>query len=157
VLKVSNGQRRCKEETWPPSQVAWPAGLTSGPHTPILLPEHRLTPPINTTVLPTTASVKKVRFSPPQGASKFNLCIIEREARFWGPKDFLACWESSEYLKHRSSTGSHSGSTEFSELWFGRVRKLCSNSANFNREPTLESLWCIGILACRDTYDITLE
>jgi hypothetical protein len=34
VLKVSNAQRRCKEETWPPGQVAWPAGPTSGPHTP---------------------------------------------------------------------------------------------------------------------------
>jgi hypothetical protein len=36
VLKVSNAQRPCKEETWPPSQVAWPAGLTSGPHAPNL-------------------------------------------------------------------------------------------------------------------------
>jgi hypothetical protein len=42
-----------------------------------------------------TESVKKVRFSP-QGASKFNLCRVERDARFCGPEDFLACRESSE-------------------------------------------------------------
>jgi hypothetical protein len=65
VLKVSNAQRRYKEEIWQPSQVPWPASLTSGPHVPNLWPEHRLTPPINTTVLPPTESVKKVRFSPP--------------------------------------------------------------------------------------------
>jgi hypothetical protein len=52
VLKVSNAQRRGKEETWPPGQVAWPAGLTSGLHAPNLQPEHHLTTPINTTVLP---------------------------------------------------------------------------------------------------------
>jgi hypothetical protein len=52
VLKVSNAQRRCKEETWLPSQAAWPTNLTSGPHAPNLQPEHRLTLPINTTVLP---------------------------------------------------------------------------------------------------------
>jgi hypothetical protein len=28
---------------------------------------------------------------------------------------------------------------------------------NSDREPTPESLWCIGILACRDTHDITSE
>jgi hypothetical protein len=88
VLKVSNAQRQCKEESWPPSQVAWPAGLKIGPHAPNLRPEHRLTPPKNTTVLPLGKGVKKVRFSPPpQGASKFNLCRVEREARFWGPED----------------------------------------------------------------------
>jgi hypothetical protein len=81
VLNLSNAQRRCKEETWLPGQVAWPAGLTSGPHTPNLQPEHCLTPPINTMMLPPIESVKKVRFSPPSqhGASKFNLCIVERE------------------------------------------------------------------------------
>jgi hypothetical protein len=65
-------------------QVAWPAGLTSGPLVPNLRPEHGLTPPINTTVLPLVESVKKVRFSPPppQGASKFHLCRVEREVRF---------------------------------------------------------------------------
>jgi hypothetical protein len=26
---------------------------------------------------------------------------------------------------------------------------------NSDREPTLESLWCIGILACQDTHCIT--
>jgi hypothetical protein len=26
VLMVSNAQRLCKEETWPPDQVAWPVG-----------------------------------------------------------------------------------------------------------------------------------
>jgi hypothetical protein len=83
VLKVSNAQMRCKEETWMPGQVAWLAGLTSGPHVPNLWPEHCLTPPINTMVLPLAESVKKVRFSPPpQGASKFNLCRVEREMRF---------------------------------------------------------------------------
>jgi hypothetical protein len=97
VLKVSNAQKQCKEETWPLGQVAWPTGLTSGPHTPNLWPEHRLTPPINTMVLPSAESVKKVRFSPPpQGASKFNLCRVEREVRFWGPEGFLACQESLE-------------------------------------------------------------
>jgi hypothetical protein len=81
VLKVSNAQRRCKEETWPPNQVAWSAGLTSGPHAPNLRPKHHLTPLINTTVLPSAESVKKVRLSSPQGASKFNLCRVERERR----------------------------------------------------------------------------
>jgi hypothetical protein len=52
VLKISNAQRWCKEETWLPGQVAWPAGLTSGPHAPNLQPEHYLNPPINTPVLP---------------------------------------------------------------------------------------------------------
>jgi hypothetical protein len=52
VVKVSNAQRRCKEETWPPGQVGWPVSLTSGPHAPNLRPEHCLTPPINTMVLP---------------------------------------------------------------------------------------------------------
>jgi hypothetical protein len=64
VLKVSNAQRWCKEETWPPGQVAWPTGLTSRPHAPNLRPQHRLTLPINTMVLPPAESVKRVRFSP---------------------------------------------------------------------------------------------
>jgi hypothetical protein len=96
VLKVSNAQRWFKEETWPPGQVAWPVGLTKGPHAPNLRPKYHLTPPINTTMLPLAESVKKVRFSSPQGASKFNLCRVEREARFWGPEDFPACQESSK-------------------------------------------------------------
>jgi hypothetical protein len=85
VLKVSNAQRQCKEETWPPGQVAWPVGLTSRPHTPNLWPEHHLTPLINTMVLPPAETVKKMRFSPPnhpQGASKFNLSRVERDVRF---------------------------------------------------------------------------
>jgi hypothetical protein len=95
VLKVSNAQRWCKEETWLPGQVAWLVSLTSGPHTANHRPEHRLTPLINTTMLPLAESVKKVRFSPPpQGASKFNLSRVEGEARFWGPEDFPACRES---------------------------------------------------------------
>jgi hypothetical protein len=84
--RPSNAQKRCKEETWSPDQVAWPTGLTSGPHVPNLRPEHRLTPPINIMVLSPAEGVKKVRFSPspprPQGASKFSLCRVEREARF---------------------------------------------------------------------------
>jgi hypothetical protein len=64
VLKVSNVQRQCKEETWPPRQVAWSAGLTSGPHMYNLQTQHRLTLPINTMVLPPTESVKRVWFSP---------------------------------------------------------------------------------------------
>jgi hypothetical protein len=36
TLKVPNDQRQCKEETWPPDQVAWPVGLRSGPHSPNL-------------------------------------------------------------------------------------------------------------------------
>jgi hypothetical protein len=68
VLNVSNAQWRCKKETWPLDQVAYPAGLTSGPHVSNIRLEHRLTPPINTTVLPLAESVKKVRFSaPPRG------------------------------------------------------------------------------------------
>jgi hypothetical protein len=67
VLKVSNAQRRCKGETWLLGQVAWSASLTSGPHVTNLRPEHRLTPPINTTMLPPAESVKKVRFSPHKG------------------------------------------------------------------------------------------
>jgi hypothetical protein len=39
---------------------------------------------------------------------------------------------------------------EFFELWFGRVRELYRNSVNYDREPTLESLWCIGVPACQD-------
>jgi hypothetical protein len=54
VLKVSNAQRWCKEETWSPCQFAWLASLTSGPHMPNLRPEHRLNPPINTLVLPSS-------------------------------------------------------------------------------------------------------
>jgi hypothetical protein len=96
VLEVSNAQRQYTEETWPPGQVAWPAVMTSGPHTSNLRLEHHVTPPINTTVLPPVEGVKKVRFSSPQGASKFNLCRVEREARFRGSEDFLACSESSE-------------------------------------------------------------
>jgi hypothetical protein len=64
VLKVSNAQRRHKEETWPPDQVAWPADLISGPHAPNLLPQHRLNPPVNTPMLPLAKGVKRVRFSP---------------------------------------------------------------------------------------------
>jgi hypothetical protein len=67
VLKVSNAQRRCKEETWP-------AGLTGGPHVPNLRPEHCLTL-INTTVLPSAESVMKVRIGLPKGLP--NSIIIE--------------------------------------------------------------------------------
>jgi hypothetical protein len=63
VLKVSNAQRRYKEEIWPPGQVAWLASLTSGPHTPNSWLEHRHTPPINTMVLPLAEGVMRVRFS----------------------------------------------------------------------------------------------
>jgi hypothetical protein len=41
---------------WLPGQVSWPAGLTSGLHAPNLQSEHRLTPPINTSVLPLVES-----------------------------------------------------------------------------------------------------
>jgi hypothetical protein len=96
VLKVSNAQRWCKEETWQPGQIAWPAGQSSGPPAPNLRPEYHLTP-INTMVLPPPGeSVKKVRFSTPLGSSKFNLYRVERLARFCGPEDFLACRESLE-------------------------------------------------------------
>jgi hypothetical protein len=65
-----------------PTRPSCMAGrLTTGPPMPNLRLEHHLTPSINTTVLPSTESVKKVRFSPPQGASKFNLCRVERERR----------------------------------------------------------------------------
>jgi hypothetical protein len=39
----------------------------------------------------------------------------------------------------------------------GQVRELCQNSTNSGRGLTLNSLWCIGILASRDTHDITSE
>jgi hypothetical protein len=56
VNGVSNVGTACKEETWPP-------GLLCGPHAANLWPQHCLTPPINTTVLPPVESVKRVRFS----------------------------------------------------------------------------------------------
>jgi hypothetical protein len=136
VLKVSNAQRWCKEETWPPGKVAWPASLTSGPHAPNLRLENRLTPPINTTVLPPVESVKKVRFSSPQGASKFNLYRVEWEARFGGLKDFPACQESLEYLERGSSTGIRSGSMVF--LSSSSVK--CGSSARILRIPTESQL-----------------
>jgi hypothetical protein len=68
VLKVSNAQRRCKEET-------------SGSHMPNLQLQHHITPPINTTVLPPTESVKRVRFSPLE-CSQVHSCGVEIEARF---------------------------------------------------------------------------
>jgi hypothetical protein len=74
-------ERRCKEETWPLGQVAWPADLSSGPHMPNLRPQHRLTPTINTMVLPLAESVKRVRFSPLQCSQVYS-CRVEREARF---------------------------------------------------------------------------
>jgi hypothetical protein len=64
MLKGSNAQRRYKEETWLPGQVAWPAGLTSGPPKPQIWLRHQLKPPKNTLLIHTTESVKKVRFSP---------------------------------------------------------------------------------------------
>jgi hypothetical protein len=63
VLKGSNAQRQRKEETWTPDQVAWPAGLTSGPPKPQFWLRHRIKPPINTLLLLFAESVKKVRFS----------------------------------------------------------------------------------------------
>jgi hypothetical protein len=62
--QVPNAQRLCKEETWLSDQDAWLPGLTSGPHTPNLQPQHCLTPPINTMVLPLAETMKKVMFSP---------------------------------------------------------------------------------------------
>jgi hypothetical protein len=38
-----------------------------------------------------------------------------------------------------------------------RVWELCRSSANSDREPTLKSLWCIGLPVCQDTHDITME
>jgi hypothetical protein len=81
VLMVSNAQRRRKEETWPLSQVAWPTVLTSGPHVPNIQPQHCLTTPINTMVLPLAESVKRVRFSPLY-SSQVHSCRVERGARF---------------------------------------------------------------------------
>jgi hypothetical protein len=52
VRGVSNVGRQCKEETWLPGQVAWPTGLSSGPHAPNLRTQHHLIPPINMIVLP---------------------------------------------------------------------------------------------------------
>jgi hypothetical protein len=72
VLKVSNAQRWCKEETWPP-------GLTCGPHTPNLHPEHHLTPPINTTMLPRQKVWREWGLAP-YSAPKFIL-VEHRERR----------------------------------------------------------------------------
>jgi hypothetical protein len=44
-------QRQCYHKVWPPSQVEWSAGLTSGPPEPQLQPRHQLKPPINTLLL----------------------------------------------------------------------------------------------------------
>jgi hypothetical protein len=77
VLKVSNAQRRSKEETWPLDQVARSAVLTSGPHAPNLPPEYRLTSPINTTGFLLAESVKKVRFSPPPPKGLPNSIFVE--------------------------------------------------------------------------------
>jgi hypothetical protein len=134
VLKVSNAQRWCKEETWQPGQVAWPASLTSGPHAPNLWPQHRLTPPINTMVLPPAERVKRVRFSPLECSQDHSCRVESRERR--GSEG----WRTSRLVR---SPRNSSGSMEFSELWFDRVRKLYQNSANSDKEPTLESLWCI--------------
>jgi hypothetical protein len=54
-------ERLCMEKTWPPSQVAWPAGLSSGPHVSNLWPQHHLTLPINTMVLPSSFLYSRVR------------------------------------------------------------------------------------------------
>jgi hypothetical protein len=56
------------------------------------------------------------------------------------PKDFPACQESSELLEHKSSIRIHSGSMEFSELYFGQVQELYQNFVNSDRGTTLESL-----------------
>jgi hypothetical protein len=64
MLKKSNAQRRCKEETWLAGQVARPVGPSSGPHVPNFWPEHHLNPPINTMVLPPIESVKRVSVIP---------------------------------------------------------------------------------------------
>jgi hypothetical protein len=56
-------ERQWSDLTWPPDQVAWSAGLTSGANAPNLRPEHHLSPPIKTPMLPLAESVKKVRFS----------------------------------------------------------------------------------------------
>jgi hypothetical protein len=58
-------QRQCKEETWPPGQVAWSTDLTSAPHMPNLQPEYRLTLPINTTVLPPGSKCVESEVQPP--------------------------------------------------------------------------------------------
>jgi hypothetical protein len=82
VLKVSNAQRWCNEETWPP-------GLTSEPPTPNLRLEHCLTPPINTTVFPPAERVKKVRFSPPKGPP--NSIFVEYRER-QGSEGWRTSW-----------------------------------------------------------------
>jgi hypothetical protein len=81
VLKVPNTQRWCKEETWPPGQVAWSPGLTSGSHASNLWPQHRLAPPMNNMVPPPVESVKRVRFSPLE-CSQVHSYRVEREVRF---------------------------------------------------------------------------
>jgi hypothetical protein len=66
VLKVSNAQRRCKEETWP-------AGLTGGPHVPYSYKYHGA---------PLSRKCDESEDWTPQGASKFNHYRVEREERF---------------------------------------------------------------------------
>jgi hypothetical protein len=155
VLTVSNARRQCKEATWLFGQVAWPAGLISGPYAPNLWPEPRLTPPINTTVLPSAESVTKVRISPPphQGASKFNLCRVEREARFRTSQLVGSPWSSSSAEALPESIQDQRGFLSSSLI-------ECGSSVEILRiltEPTLESLSCIRIMACQGTSDITSE
>jgi hypothetical protein len=57
-------ERWCYHKAWPPSQVKWPAGLTTGLPELKLQPRYRLNPPINTLLLLPVEGVKKVRFRP---------------------------------------------------------------------------------------------
>jgi hypothetical protein len=82
VLKVSNTQRRCKEETWLPSKVAWPVGRpdkwasraqSSARTPPYSSYKYHGAPPVE--------SVKKVRFSPPPKGLTNSIFVEERERR----------------------------------------------------------------------------
>jgi hypothetical protein len=63
VHGVSNAQSQCGQETWLPGHPSWPGSLTSGPPEPHFRPKHRLNPHINTPIILSAKSVKKVRFS----------------------------------------------------------------------------------------------
>jgi hypothetical protein len=95
VLKVSNAQRQCKKETWPPGQVAWPADRAdkwascaqslarAPPHSSY---KYHGAPPGR------KCEESEVYPPPLQGASNFNLCRVERERESQGSEGWRTSW-----------------------------------------------------------------
>jgi hypothetical protein len=73
VLKVSNSQRQCKEETWPPDKWA-SCTQSSARGPPYSSYKYHGAPPVE--------SVKKVRFSPPPKGLPYSIIVESRER--WG-------------------------------------------------------------------------